>query len=34
MTIRPGDYTELNTDNSTDSVDSDDTVPRRGWTRI
>ena len=34
MTIRPGDYAELNTDDSTDSVDSDDTAPRRGWTSI
>ena len=34
MTIRLGDYAELNTDDSTDIVDSDDTAPRRGWTRI
>lgn len=31
MTIRPEDYAELNTDDSTDTVDSDDTAPRRGW---
>ena len=30
MTIRPENYAELNTDDSTDSVDSDDTAPRRG----
>lgn len=34
MTIRPGDYAELNTDDFTDTVDSDDTAPRRGWTWI
>jgi hypothetical protein len=33
MTIRPEDYAELNTDDFTDIVDSDETVglfPRRG----
>ena len=34
MTIRPGDYAELNADDSTDIVDSDDTAPRRGWISI
>jgi hypothetical protein len=34
MTIRPEYYEELNTDDSTDIVDSDDTAPRRGWTSI
>lgn len=34
MTIRLEDYAELNTDDSIDIVDSDDTAPRRGWTSI
>lgn len=34
ITIRPEDYAELNADDSTDIVDSDDTAPRRGWTSI
>lgn len=34
MTVRPEDYAELNTDDSTDIVNSDDTAPRRGWTSI
>ena len=34
MTVRPEDYAELNTDDSTDSDETVGLFPRRGWTSI